>query len=92
MGQQSLPGGGLQMMWTGQLTQGNGPPQPISGQIFAKQRDTDVFLLMVAATEDQADQVEDAIAILGSTLNRTLNPPKSPRHPTPNTRYLTPDT
>jgi hypothetical protein len=67
-GQQALPGGGLQILWTGQLTQGNGPPQPISGQIFAKQRDTDVFLLMVAATAGQADQVGDAIATLGSTL------------------------
>jgi hypothetical protein len=71
IGQQALPGGGLKIRWTGQLTQGGGPPQPISGQIFAKQRATDVFLLMVAATEEGADQAEDAIAILGSTLKVT---------------------
>ncbi len=66
--QQALPGGGLQLNWTGQLSQGGGPPQSIAGQIFAKQRGRDVFLLMVAATEAGADQVGDAIATLGSTL------------------------
>jgi hypothetical protein len=40
----------------------------MAGQIFAKQRDTEVFLLMVAATEAGAEQVGDAIATLGSTL------------------------
>lgn len=67
-GLQSLPGGGLQIDWRGQLSQGNAPPQPISGKIFAKQRGSDVFLLMVAATGAGAPQVGDAIATLGSTL------------------------
>ena len=67
-GQQTLPGGGLRINWGGQLTQGNAPPQPISGQIFAKQRGTDVFMLLVAATAAGSGQVEDAIATLGSTL------------------------
>jgi hypothetical protein len=65
---QSLPGGGLRIDWMGQLSQGAAPPQPIVGQILAKQRDTDVFLLMVAATDAGAEQVGDAIATLGSTL------------------------
>lgn len=68
LGQRALPGGGLQINWTGQLFQAGAPPQPITGQIFAKQRGSDVFLLMVAATEAGADQVGDAIASLGSTL------------------------
>jgi len=68
IGQQTLPGGGLQISWTGQLSQGSGLPQSMSGQIFAKQRDTEVFLLMVAATEAGAEQVGDAISTLGSTL------------------------
>ena len=68
IGQESLPGGGLQIRWTGRLTQARGGAQPISGQIFAKQRNSDVFLLLVAATEGATDQVEDAIASLGSTL------------------------
>jgi hypothetical protein len=67
-GLQSLPGGGLRIDWTGQLSQGPAPPQPISGKIFAKQRGSDVFLLMVAATASGANQVGDAISSLGSTL------------------------
>jgi hypothetical protein len=67
-GQRSLPGGGLQIDWSGQLSQGPAPPQPVTGRIFAKQRGSDVFLLMVAATEAGQAQVGDAIATLGSTL------------------------
>ena len=69
IGRQTLPGGGLQISWRGQLTRARGGPQPITGQIFAKQRGSDVFLLLVAATEGATEQVGDAISTLGSTLN-----------------------
>ncbi|HIK45985.1 MAG TPA: hypothetical protein IGR64_14050 [Leptolyngbyaceae cyanobacterium M65_K2018_010] len=65
---QPLPGSGLRMNWTGRLSQGAGPPQPISGKIFARQRDRSVFLLLVAATPAGEAQLADAILTLGSTL------------------------
>lgn len=65
---QAIPGGGIRINWTGQLSQGAAPPQPITGKIFARQRGSDAFLLMVAATADREAQVSDAIVTLGGTL------------------------
>lgn len=68
-GVQAIPGGGLRINWTGQLSQGATPPQPITGKVFARQRDSNAFLLMVAATADREEaQVSDAIVTLGGTL------------------------
>ncbi|MGF1568985.1 MAG: hypothetical protein ACFCVD_13105 [Nodosilinea sp.] len=65
---QPIAGGGIRIDWVGQLTQGTLPPQPISGKIFARQRSSNVFLLLVAATDAGTAQVSDAITTLGSTL------------------------
>ena len=65
---QPIAGNGVQISWTGRLTQGNAPPQPIAGQIYARQRGESIFLLLVAATDAAQAQVSDAIAALGSTL------------------------
>ncbi|MFH7245215.1 MAG: hypothetical protein ACHWZW_20450 [Spirulina sp.] len=65
---QAIPGGGVRINWTGLLSQGAAPPQPIAGKIFARQRDSEAFLLMVAATAAAEAQVSDAIVTLGSTL------------------------
>ncbi|NJL44658.1 MAG: hypothetical protein HC922_00710 [Leptolyngbyaceae cyanobacterium SM2_3_12] len=67
-GLQPIPGGGIQIDWTGRLTQGATPAQPITGKIFARQRGREVFLLLVAATDAGATQLADAITTLGSTL------------------------
>lgn len=66
---QAIPGGGLRINWTGRLSQGAAPPQPMVGKIFARQRGSEAFLLMVAATADREAQVSDAIVTLGGTLN-----------------------
>ncbi|WP_052050831.1 hypothetical protein [Leptolyngbya sp. KIOST-1] len=65
---QPIAGGGVRINWTGRLSQGAAPPQPISGKIFARQREAQVFLLLVAATSQAEAQVSDAINALGSTL------------------------
>jgi hypothetical protein len=65
---QPIPGGGVRINWAGRLSQGTAPPQPITGKIFARQRQNQVFLLLVAATEPAAPQLSDAINALGSTL------------------------
>ncbi|WP_198805178.1 hypothetical protein [Leptolyngbya sp. BL0902] len=65
---QAIPGGGIRINWTGQLSQGGAAPQPMTGKIFARQRDSEAFLLMVAATADREAQVSDAIVTLGGTL------------------------
>lgn len=65
---QPIPGGGVRINWAGRLSQGSTPPQPISGKIFARQRDAEVFLLLVAATDAAEAQLSDAIIALGGTL------------------------
>ncbi|HSM83546.1 MAG TPA: hypothetical protein VLS96_17805 [Nodosilinea sp.] len=65
---QPIPGGGVRINWAGQLSQGAAPPQPITGKIFASQRNAQAFLLLVAATETGEPQLSDAINALGSTL------------------------
>ncbi|NJL48528.1 MAG: hypothetical protein HC929_14915 [Leptolyngbyaceae cyanobacterium SM2_5_2] len=65
---QPIPGGGIRINWTGQLSQGTVPPQPIIGKIFARQVESNAFLLLVAATEAGEPQLSDAIIALGSTL------------------------
>jgi hypothetical protein len=65
---QPIPGGGVRINWSGRLSQGTTPPQPITGKIFARQRENNVFLLLVAATPVAEAQLSDAIIALGSTL------------------------
>lgn len=65
---QPVEGGGLQIEWTGRLSQGSGPPQPISGRILAKQEGMTIYLLTVAGTETGSAQVEPATASLVPTL------------------------
>ncbi|HZG37354.1 MAG TPA: hypothetical protein VEZ50_01620 [Nodosilinea sp.] len=65
---QPISGGGVRINWAGRLSQGAAPPQPITGKIFARQREAQVFLLLVAATSAGEAQVSDAINALGSTL------------------------
>ena len=65
---QPIPGGGIRINWSGRLSQGAAPPQPITGKIFARQRREEVFLLLVAATSAAEPQLSDAINALGGTL------------------------
>lgn len=67
-GFQSVEGGGLQIGWLGRLSQPPSSPQAISGSILAKQQGGNIFLLLVAATADGAEQVPAAIATLAPTL------------------------
>lgn len=67
-GLKALPGGGLQIDWSGRLSQGSGPPSPVEGRILAKQRGTEMFLLLVAGVKAGIPQLQDAIATLGSSL------------------------
>lgn len=64
---QTIPDG-IRINWTGRLSQGAAPPQPITGKIFARQRGSNVVLLLVAATANHEAQVADAIVTLDSTL------------------------
>lgn len=59
---------GLQIEWTGRLSQGNGPPQPVSGSILANQRGATVYLLVVAALEDATAQVPETLVTLADSL------------------------
>lgn len=63
---QSLPQGGIKIDWAGQVT--TRASQPLSGTIFAQQSGDKVFLLMIAATESGQAELENAIAILPSSL------------------------
>lgn len=64
----SVPGGGLQIAWTGRLSQGSAPPQPLSGVILAKQQGAEVYLLVVAALEDAVPQVPQVVSLLSDSL------------------------
>lgn len=61
-------GGGLQIAWSGRLSQGSAPPQPISGTVLAKQQGSEVYLIVVAALEAGAPQVSEMVSTLASTL------------------------
>lgn len=67
-GIQTVDGGGLQISWSGRLSQGPTPPKPVSGSILAKQQGEKIFLLLVAALEPSQNQVAGAIATLAPTL------------------------
>lgn len=64
---QQLDSGDLVIPWTGTLTQGR-KTQPISGTILARQTSEQVLLLLISATEAQADQVDGVLATLFETL------------------------
>ncbi|MEM9118000.1 MAG: hypothetical protein AAGD09_08970 [Cyanobacteria bacterium P01_F01_bin.56] len=59
---------GLQIDWTGRLSQGNSPPQPISGSVLANQQGARVYLLVVAALEEAAAQVSPTLVALAASL------------------------
>jgi hypothetical protein len=59
--------GGVRLPWTGTLTMGRNT-QPMSGLILARQVPGRVLLLLIAATEAGADQVESVYATLEPTL------------------------
>lgn len=64
----NVPGGGLQIAWTGRLSQGAAPPQPVGGLVLAKQEGSAAYLLVIAALEDAAGQVPSVAASLAATL------------------------
>lgn len=59
---------GLQIDWTGRLSQGNRPPQPVSGSILANQQGATVYLLVVAALEEATAQVPQTLVTLAESL------------------------
>ncbi len=61
------PSGGALIRWTGNLTTG-GQAQPLSGAIIARQQGRDVVMLLIAATESATTPVDDAISVLGQSL------------------------
>ena len=58
---------GLQINWTGRLSQGSRPPQPVSGSLLANQQGATVYLLVVAALEDAAAQVPQTLVTLAES-------------------------
>lgn len=60
--------GGIQIAWTGRLSQGAAPPQPVSGTVLVKQQGAEAYLLVVAALESATDQVPDLVSTLAGTL------------------------
>ncbi|NER78613.1 MAG: hypothetical protein F6K42_03365 [Leptolyngbya sp. SIO1D8] len=65
----TVPGGGLQIFWTGRFSrQSSAPPQPISGTLLVKQQGAEAYLLIVAAFEDAVAQVPRIITTLTNTL------------------------
>ncbi|WP_204138154.1 hypothetical protein [Halomicronema sp. CCY15110] len=58
---------GLQIDWTGRLSQ-RGAPQPVSGSILASQQGATVYLLVVAALEDATAQVPQTLVALADSL------------------------
>ena len=59
---------GLQIDWTGRLSQGSRPPQPVSGSILANQQGAQVYLLVVAALETATAQVPQTLVALAESL------------------------
>jgi hypothetical protein len=64
----SVTGGGLQIDWSGRLSQGAAPPEPISGRILARQREADVYLVITSAFDAAAPQLTQILDVLSSTL------------------------
>jgi len=64
----SVTGGGLQINWSGRLSQGAAPPEPVSGTILAKQQEADVYLVIVSALEPAAAQIGQVLDVLSGTL------------------------
>jgi hypothetical protein len=67
-----LPGGGLQIAWTGRLSQGATPAKPVSGTVLAKQQRAQVFLVVVAALETAVNELPQVAASVFNSL--TLAP------------------
>lgn len=64
----TLASGDIQVGWTGQLSQGSSPPEPVSGIVLATQENTAAYLLVVAALADATDQIPAAVSALVDTL------------------------
>ncbi len=60
--------GGLQINWTGRLTQGSSGSQPISGSILVRQQEADAYVLAVAALASGANAVPGVLTLLADTL------------------------
>ena len=59
---------GIQLAWTGSLTLGKAPPQPVSGTILTRQADRNVLMLVVSATGAGTEKLDAAIAQLSATF------------------------
>ena len=59
---------GLQIAWTGRLSQGAGPPQPMQGSMLVRQAGAEVYLLVVAALEAANAQVPPTLVALADSL------------------------
>ncbi len=57
------PQNGIRLPWTGSLGK-----QPMSGVILTRQLDNQILLLLVAATETEANRVDGALTSLADTL------------------------
>ncbi|MDY6805945.1 MAG: hypothetical protein SXA11_19370 [Cyanobacteriota bacterium] len=58
----------VSLSWSGTLTQGRNT-KPITGEILARQSGSNIFLLLISATEDKASEVPAAMATLSDSLN-----------------------
>jgi len=68
------PTGGAKVPWTGTLTTGK-TTQPMQGAMLARQVPGRLLILMVAATEEAAGQIEPVYATLAPTLLPALASP-----------------
>ncbi|MGF1459699.1 MAG: hypothetical protein ACFBSG_11810 [Leptolyngbyaceae cyanobacterium] len=64
----SVPNGGLQIVWSGRLSQ-RGAPQPVSGSMLVRQQGMAAYVLVVAALESAAPMVPSALATLVESFN-----------------------
>lgn len=64
----SIADGGLEIAWTGRLSQGSGAPQPVSGSILVRQQGADAYVLAVAALQSAVNQVPSVLNVLAGTL------------------------
>jgi hypothetical protein len=57
----------VSLSWKGTLTQGRNT-QPITGQVLVRQSGSNIFLLLISATEAKASEVPAALTALSNTL------------------------
>lgn len=64
---QALSPGEILIPWTGSLTIGRNK-QPINGEIFVRQNQDQIIILLVSATQDASARLPSAIATLSASL------------------------